>query len=247
MSESDVSVFVPAYNAEAYLEAVIARIPEPFWLRIMSVWIVNDGSTDGTVALARKLARQEPKIRVYSFALNRGYGEAVRKGLMLCGAEGASYAVCMHADGQYPPETIPRFVEEMESRGLDVLQGSRIASGTALSGGMPLYKYVANRILTFFENRMFGLSMSDFHSGYLVYSRRALDTIAFDRLSAGFDFDLEVIAAARALGLAIGELPVPTRYAGEKSYVNPVLYGVRCCAVMAKYRAGRYARMGRRP
>jgi hypothetical protein len=120
------------------------------------------------------------------------------------------------------------------------MQGSRIASGTALSGGMPAYKYVANRILTFFENIVFGLSMTDYHSGMLFYSRKALDTLPFERLSASFDFDLEVIALARARGLAISEMPIPTRYAKEQSYLNPVSYGVRVLGVMVKFLAGRY-------
>jgi hypothetical protein len=122
----------------------------------------------------------------------------------------------------------------------DILQGSRIASGTALSGGMPLYKYLAGRALTFFENRVFGLHMTDYHSGFLLYSRKALDTIRFERLSAGFDFDLEVIASARAQGLVVGELPIPTRYAGEVSHLNPVAYGFSVLGVMAKYLVGRY-------
>jgi hypothetical protein len=146
----------------------------------------------------------------------------------------------LHADGQYPPEPVKRFIDDMTARHIDILQGSRIGSGTALSGGMPLYKYVANRILTFFENIVFGLSLTDYHSGMLLYSRKALDTLPFDRLSASFDFDLEVIALGRARGLAIEERQIPTRYAGEISHVNVVTYGLRVLRVMACYAAGRY-------
>jgi hypothetical protein len=128
----------------------------------------------------------------------------------------------------------------MRSRHIDLMQGSRIASGTALSGGMPLYKYVAGRFLTALENAAFGLRLSDYHSGFLVYSRRCLETLPFSRLRGSFDFDLEAIAAARARGLAIGELPIPTRYAGEVSYLNPITYGCRVLWVLAKFLAGYY-------
>jgi len=149
-------------------------------------------------------------------------------------------AVCLHGDGQYPPEQIPRFVSTMVGDGFDILQGSRIASGTALSGGMPLYKYIANRSLTFCENIVFGLRMSDYHSGYLMYSRRALDALPFGSLSTSFDFDLEVIASARARGMRVGELAIPTRYADEVSNLNPIGYGLRVLRVMARYLRGRY-------
>jgi hypothetical protein len=128
----------------------------------------------------------------------------------------------------------------MAGNAIDILQGSRIASGTALSGGMPVYKYIANRVLTFFENRVFGLSMSDYHSGMLLYSRTALAKLPFDRLSDSFDFDLEVIASGRAAGLHIAEQPIPTRYAGEVSHLNPITYGLRVVGVMLKYLVGRY-------
>jgi hypothetical protein len=128
----------------------------------------------------------------------------------------------------------------MEKTGLDLLQGSRIASGTALSGGMPLYKYIAGRILSALENRIFGLALTDYHSGFLVYGRRIFTTVKFEGLSSSFDFDLEMIASARAAGLAIGEIPIPTRYADEKSYLNPVAYGFRVLGVIVRFLLGRY-------
>ncbi|HMD69062.1 MAG TPA: glycosyltransferase family 2 protein [Chitinivibrionales bacterium] len=238
--DKKVSVVIPAYNAARTLEEVIARIPLILWESISRVWIINDGSTDDTQGVVDALCAANGKISANHFGINRGYGKAVREGLFRCREDGCDYAVCLHADGQYPPEAIPGFVETMADRGIDLLQGSRIASGTALSGGMPVYKYVANRILTFFENIVFGLSLSDYHSGMLLYSRKALDSLPFDRLSASFDFDLEVIAVCRARGLAIAELPIPTRYAGEVSHLNPVTYGLRVLRVMAEYLAGRY-------
>jgi hypothetical protein len=147
----------------------------------------------------------------------------------------------VHADGQYSPEALPRLLDTLLRLKLDILQGSRIASGTALSGGMPLYKYAANAILNQLENRTLGLGMSDYHSGYLLYSRRALDTLPFTRLSRSFDFDLEMIASARAHGLAVSEAPVPTHYGDEISHLNPFTYGLRVLRVLWRYQRGEYA------
>jgi glycosyltransferase involved in cell wall biosynthesis len=174
---------MPAYNAARHLPAVIDRFPDELWRMVEHVWIINDGSTDDTRDCANRLAGKNPKIKAVHFAWNRGYGKAVREGISRCRTDRCDYAVCVHADGQYPPEPVPRFVGEMAASGIDILQGSRIASGTALSGGMPAYKYVANRILTFFENIVFDLSMTDYHSGMLFYSRRALNSLPFEALS----------------------------------------------------------------
>jgi glycosyltransferase involved in cell wall biosynthesis len=240
MTEPVVSIFIPAYNAAPHIKSVIDRIPPRLWRRIRTVWILNDGSTDGTDTVIEALSRQHEAIHPVHSAKNQGYGHTVKQGLSLCKGDGCDYAACVHADGQYPPEAVPEFVETMQRRGIDLMQGSRIASGTALSGGMPIYKYVAGRLLTALENSVFKLRMTDYHSGFLVYNRKSFETLPFDRLSASFDFDLEVIAAARARGFAIGELPIPTRYAGEVSHLKPLNYGFRVLGVLVKYLAGYY-------
>jgi hypothetical protein len=135
---------------------------------------------------------------------------------------------------------LPALLEELAQRGLDLLQGSRIAGGSALRGGMPLYKYAANAALNLLENQTLSLQMTDYHSGYLLYGPRAL-ALPFTQLSDSFDFDLEVIASARARGLAIGEAPIPTHYGNEISHLNPLTYGLRVLRVMWNYRRGRYA------
>jgi glycosyltransferase involved in cell wall biosynthesis len=234
---------MPAYNAARYLPGVLNRFPADLWAQVEHVWIINDGSRDDTKKVVEQLCGGNDKIKAVHFSWNRGYGKTVREGLFRCKEDKCDFAVCIHADGQYPPEVIPQFIEKMGSSDIDILQGSRIASGTALSGGMPVYKYIANRLMTFFENAVFNLSMSDYHSGMLMYSRKALDTLQFDRLSSHFDFDLEVIALGHARGLRIAELPIPTRYAGEVSYLNPITYGIRVLGVMVKYLTGKYHRI----
>jgi glycosyltransferase involved in cell wall biosynthesis len=238
--EIKVSVVMPAYNAHAHLEAVFKRIPDEIWRTITSFIIVNDGSSDTTGALIDTLAWSNSKIKPVHFDKNRGYGAAMKVGLMECKNGPCDAAVCLHADGQYPPEIIPEALETMRVKKLDIMQGSRIASGTALTGGMPIYKFLANRTLTYFENRAYGLSMSDYHSGFLFYGKKALAELPFDSFSDSFDFDLEVIASGRARGLSIGEIPIPTHYGDEISHVKSIPYGLRALKVMEKYLFGGY-------
>jgi glycosyltransferase involved in cell wall biosynthesis len=235
-----VSLFIPAYNAASTVEEVITRIPGDLWQTVRNVWIIDDGSTDGTAAIIDELSAIHPNIQQVHLTRNKGYGNAVRIGLYLCRNDGCDFAACVHADGQYPPESVLPFVQAMIEKRIDLMQGSRIASGAALRGGMPLYKYVAGRILTAMENRVFGIRLTDYHSGFLVYSRKALDLLPFHRLSASFDFDIEVIASGRVAGMAVAEMPIPARYAGERSYLNPVTYGLRVLWVLMKYKTGWY-------
>ena len=240
MNGPALGIFIPAYNAAATLPDVLARIPKDLWADIGTVTVINDGSKDDTAAVTERLMSVYPKLRLHSFAKNQGYGPAVRRGLGFCRESGCEYSVCLHADGQYPPEKLVQFLAHMRRYRVDVLQGSRHKDGTARAGGMPRYKIVAGKTLTFLENLCFGLDMTDYHSGFLMYSRKALRSIPFEKLSVYFDFDLEVIATARALGLHISELGIPTRYAGEKSHLNPVRYGLRVLRVMGRYRLGKY-------
>ena len=235
-----VSIIMPAYNAQEHIQGVFERIPAQWWPHVINAWVIDDGSVDKTSTVIGLLSSVNAKIKPLRFERNSGYGAALKKGLSLCRTDGCMIAICLHADGQYPPEIIPGALSTMLSRGLDIMQGSRIASGTALSGGMPLYKFIANRTLTFLENRVFGLSLTDYHSGMLFYSRRALETLPFERFSDSFDFDVEVIAAARANNLAIGEIPIPTHYGTELSHVRSIPYGIRVLDAIAKYKLGRY-------
>ena len=237
-------VVIPAYNAGRHLPGVVARVAGVALPELQRIVIVNDGSTDDTLAVARAAARTRPApalaVEVIDRPSNGGYGAAMKDGLESARAGDPEIVACVHADGQYSPEALPALVAAMRARALDLLQGSRIASGTALSGGMPVYKYVANAVLNRIENATLGLRLTDYHSGYLLYGRRVLAAVPFYRLSDSFDFDLEVIAAARARGLAIAEAPVPTHYGDEVSHLAPITYGLRVLRVMWNYRRGRY-------
>jgi glycosyltransferase involved in cell wall biosynthesis len=233
------AIVIPAYNAEKTLAGVLGRLSAARLPEDKTIIVVNDGSRDKTRSLLAEL-EQHFGLHAIHRAKNGGYGAAMQDGLLYARAGRFDAVACVHADGQYSPEVLPALLDELERRQLDILQGSRIASGTALSGGMPLYKYVANAALNQLENWVLGLGMSDYHSGYLLYSRRALDTVPFERLSKSFDFDLEVIASARAHGLSVAEAPVPTHYGDEISYLNPIPYGLRVLRVLWRYQRGVY-------
>jgi glycosyltransferase involved in cell wall biosynthesis len=234
-------ILIPAYNAEATLPGVVARIPPALLADGLIIRVINDGSRDRTGEVARSMS--VANLEVLDLPQNRGYGAAVKRGLQALREAGVQAAACVHADGQYAPEELPGLFAALATRGLDLLQGSRIASGTALAGGMPRYKYLAGLALTALENHTIAAGLTDYHSGYLVYGPRALASIPFARLSDGFDFDLEVIACARARGLAIGERPIPTHYGQEISYLHPVGYGLRVLRVVLRYLGGYYHRL----
>jgi len=238
------AIVVPAYNAARHLRGVVERIVGAAPAGLQAIIVVDDGSRDGTLAVARELAAERSLVSVVARPRNGGYGAAMKDGLAAARAAGADLVAGVHADGQYSPEALAHLLAEVARRNLDLLQGSRIAAGGARgarAGGMPRYKVAGNWALNQLERRVLRLPLTDFHSGYLVYGRRALDGVPFSRLSDSFDFDMEVIACARARGLAIGEAPIPTHYGDEVSYLNPVTYGLRVLRVMWRYKRGAYA------
>jgi glycosyltransferase involved in cell wall biosynthesis len=235
-----VTIVIPAYNAGRHVAGVLQRIAQLPDCALESVIVVNDGSVDDTSARVRSAGFDRCPLHLLERPSNGGYGAAMKAGLLAARQRQARLVACVHADGQYSPEALPSLLQGLQRRSLDLLQGSRIASGTAQSGGMPLYKRAANVLLNQLENRTLGLAMTDYHSGYLLYGRRALE-LPFDTLSNSFDFDLEVIACAKARGFAVGEEPIPTHYGDEVSHLNPVTYGLRVLRVLWNYQRGRYA------
>ena len=237
----DYFIFVPAYNVERTLGEVLCKIEESVLARA-HVLVIDDGSRDGTAQAydrfmsscvenaesAENARNLKSHFEYFKFEQNCGYGAVVKKGLAEGIASGAAFVACLHGDGQYPAEKLGEFFAEMENCNLDLLQGSRHAiAGDAKRGGMPLYKRVGGAFLTSLENLAFRVKLTDRHSGFIVYSSRFLKTVDLNRLSMSFDIDLELIAIADARRFAIAELPIPTRYADEKSNLNVVTYGMR--------------------
>jgi glycosyltransferase involved in cell wall biosynthesis len=233
-------VVIPAYNAARHIEAVLVRVAGLVEIGLHEVIVVDDGSRDTTAQLVKAHQASHFRLRLLERPQNGGYGAAMKDGLALARDGQPDVVACIHADGQYAPEVLPDLIEQLSRRRLDLLQGSRIAAGTALRGGMPIYKYVGNALLNRIENHTLELSLTDYHSGYLVYGPRTLG-LPLANLSNSFDFDLEVIASARAHGLSVGEAPIPTHYGDEVSHLNPLTYGLRVLRVMWNYRRGHYA------
>jgi glycosyltransferase involved in cell wall biosynthesis len=238
------AVAIPAYNAARTLESVFDRIPPVILARAPRYIVVNDGSTDDTAAVAHRLRARFPTLELVEHAQNRGYGGAAQSGLRRALEVGADVVAWLHGDGQYAPESLPDLLAPLDADRADVVQGSRFRGGGALRGGMPVYKYVANRGLTWMENRVFGLRLAEYHSGYMLYRRRALEAIPFGSFTTrGFVFDQEMLVAARILGLRVVDLPIPTRYAGEVSYLKPIPYGIAVLKLMGRYLRGDYHRL----
>ena len=232
---NDYFIFVPAYNVENTLVEVLLKIDESVLSR-SHVLVIDDGSRDGTAQAFEKFLEGatgnarglSSRFEYLKFEQNSGYGAVVKKGIAEGLASGAAFIACLHGDGQYPAEKLCDFFDEMENRNLDLLQGSRHAiSGEAKRGGMPFYKRLGGAFLTALENMAFRVKLTDRHSGFIVYSSRFLKTVSLEKLSPSFDIDLELISIADARHFAIAELPIPTRYAGEKSNLNVVTYGLR--------------------
>jgi len=240
MIEKKIFVVVPAYNAGARIGKVFSRIPENVKHRIQRYVVVNDGSKDNTEDALMRLSAEYPNLVILRHQVNQGYGSAEKTLLNYALNEGADVTILLHSDGQYSPEKIPDLLKPFDEDRADIVQGSRILGGGALKGGMPIYKYVANRCLTAMENWTFGMNKTEYHSGYMVYSHKCLKAIPFNKLSDSFHFDLEMIVMAKIKGLRLMEVPIPTIYADEISYLNPILYGLDVLSVVIKYKRGKY-------
>ena len=240
---SDVFILMPAYNAASTIEKVFDRIPAAARERIRRYVVVDDGSTDDTAAALARLRAQFPSLVTLAHAVNRGYGAAEKTLLAYALEQGADVGIVLHSDGQYSPELIPDLLRPFDDDSADLVQGSRMLGGSALKGRMPLYKFVANKVLTAIENRAFGMNLAEYHSGYMLYSRKTIASIPFQKLSDSFDFDLEMIVMAHIKGLRIQEIAIPTIYAGEVSHLKPVQYGLRVLGIVANYRRGKYDKL----
>ncbi|MBI4894365.1 MAG: glycosyltransferase family 2 protein [Candidatus Aenigmarchaeota archaeon] len=240
-------IFMPAYNAAKTIESVFPRIPKSVYRKLHKIIIVNDGSRDDTAKVVKKLSRLYKKIKLITHKVNRGYAQTQKTGYKAALAMGADVVVMLHSDGQYSPEYLDKLLEPLENNKADVVQGSRILGGEALKGGMPSYKFVGNRISSFIENIVSGLDISEYHSGYMLYNKKALTKIPFEKLADIYHshkgtchYDGEMILISNRMGLRIKEVPIPTIYAGEISHVNPYTYGFEVLQVIIRYVTKRY-------
>lgn len=222
-----IAILIVAYNAAGTLRNVLDRIPKSVWERIEEVMVFDDSSQDDTylVGMGYKAHHGQSKLSVFRNEKNLGYGGNQIRGYMHAIDKGYDIVALIHGDGQYAPEALPELLKPLEAGEADAVFGSRmLQKGGALAGGMPLYKYVGNKILTSFENAALGMSLSEFHSGYRLYSCAALKKIPFHKNTHDFHFDTQIIIQMHAAGLRIVEVPIPTYYGDEICHVNGMKY-----------------------
>lgn len=225
-----VVVVMPAYNAAKTLEATYNDIPKEY---VDEIILVDDASRDETVNKAKEL-----KLNVLIHQENRGYGGNQKTCYTEALKKGAGIVVMLHPDYQYDPKLIPDMIKPILEGEADLVLGSRLLSGTALSGGMPFYKFISNRFLTFVENLILGQKLSEFHTGFRAYSRKLLETIPFMKNSENFVFDSEVIVQTVYFKFKIKEIPCPTKYLKDSSSIslkNSVVYGLQTLGSLLKY------------
>ena len=230
MKDTRIVVVLPAYNAARTLERTYADIPKDKVFRII---LVDDVSQDQTVEIARALG-----LSVVIHVQNRGYGGNQKTCYLEALKEGADVVVMLHPDHQYDSKLVPALIRPVLDRQADMVIGSRILNGQALKGGMPLYKYVANRALTILENVVYRTHLTDCHSGFRAYSRKLLTTVPFLLNSDDFVFDSQMIAQAVHFGFEIQEIAVQARYFPEASSVNfrvSTKYGIKTLAVLFSF------------
>lgn len=226
---------MPAYNAEKTIESVFARVPKKALDKISEFIVVNDGSTDETEKIIKKLKKEYKKIKLINHQKNRGYGGAQKTGFKEALKDGADIIVLLHSDGQYAPELLLEMIKPIETGEADVVGGSRMLGGKALEGKMPIVKYIGNKFLTKLQNFVFRANVYSYHSGYKVYSRRTLEMIPFETYTNHFHFDSEMLVGGIRRNLKIIDLPIPTSYRDETSHLNPITYGFAILGLIFRY------------
>lgn len=231
VNNKKIAVVMPAYNAEKTLLKTYSEIPFEI---VDFVLLVDDASTDNTKELA--LANG---INVKVHSMNKGYGGNQKTCYTESLKMGADIIVMLHPDYQYTPRLIGAIVHMITSGEFDVVLGSRILGGGALSGGMPLYKYIANRGLTFFQNILLGAKISEYHTGYRAYKRECLEFIPFQNNSDDFVFDNQLLSQIIYANFRVGEVTCPTKYFKEASSINflrSLKYGIGCVKIALEFR-----------
>jgi glycosyltransferase involved in cell wall biosynthesis len=228
-------IILPAYNAAQTLERVVRDIPMD---GVSEVVLVDDSSSDDTADLAERLG-----LHVVRHERNRGYGGNQKTCYDIALARGADIIVMLHPDYQYEPRLVPAMAAMIASGVYDVCLGSRILAQDAVAGGMPIYKYVSNRILTFIENLLLNQKLSEYHTGYRAYSRKALEAVDYHRNSDDFVFDNQILVQMQHKGLRFGEISCPTKYFPEASSINfrrSIVYGLGVLHTALRYRLHRW-------
>jgi 2-polyprenyl-3-methyl-5-hydroxy-6-metoxy-1,4-benzoquinol methylase len=235
-----IGILIVTYNALTTLTRVLKRISPNVWANVQEVAVFDDASQDSTYELAvgLKTLRSLPKLQILKHSKNLGYGGNQKAGYQHFIEKGFDIVVLLHGDGQYAPEILAQMYHPLVTGEAEAVFGSRMMKdyGGPLKGGMPLYKYAGNRVLTMFENRALGMKLTEFHSGYRAYSLDALRKIDFSEMTDDFHFDTEIIIKLHHQRYRIKEIPVPTYYGDEVCYVNGLRYARDITRAVSRYK-----------
>ncbi|HAM36691.1 MAG TPA: glycosyltransferase family 2 protein [Elusimicrobia bacterium] len=236
MPEPKIAIFIPAYNAAYTLPVVLDRIPPEIKAKVKQIFVVDNASPDNTylIGIGYREAKGLDKLEVFRNETNRGYGGSQKLAYRYAVDHGFDIVVMLHGDAQYAPEKIPYLLEPLERGEADMVFGSRIA-GLPLKGGMPLHKFLGNKFLTAIQNQILGMRLTEFHSGFRVFSCAALAQVPFELCSNDYHFDTDIIIQFKIKNLRIREMPIPTYYGKEKSGVNVISYGMNVLKSMLTY------------
>jgi len=234
-AKSKVVVVMPAYNAAKTLHMTYADLPREM---VDLVILVDDGSSDETIQIARDMG-----LELFVHDRNYGYGANQKTCYREALKAGADIVVMVHPDYQYDPTLLPEIIRPIQEDRADVVLGSRLMGTSPMAQGMPWWKYVSNRFLTWLENLTFGLKLSEYHTGYRAFRRDVLESVNLETNSDQFIFDQEILAQIVALRMRITEVPVPTRYfkqASSASFFQSTIYGLAILLLLTRYLVYRF-------
>mgnify|MGYP001369549996 CR=1 FL=1 len=219
-------ILIPSYNVEKFIKKVLYSIPKKLLkTNKVELLIVNDASTDNTLKILKKIKKYSFKVKIITNKTNRGYGGVQKIGFNYAIKNKFNIVALLHGDGQYKPQLLPKLIGPINKNSSEVVFGSRMLKPlNALKGNMPIYKFVGNIIITGIQNLFLISKMSEFHSGYRVYSVESLKKIPFNYNSNFFHFDTEIIIQLLFAKIKIKEIPIPTIYSGQISHLKGIKY-----------------------
>ncbi len=231
-----IAIFIPAFNAASTIVNVLDRIPQGLRARVGEIFVIDNNSTDNTHMVVVDYREQHGlhNLEVIRNPQNMGYGGSQKIAYQRCIDKGYQCVAMLHGDAQYAPELLESLIEPVATKKADMVFGSRM-SGNPLAGGMPIIRFLGNRALTTMQNFFLGTRLTEFHSGYRIFSVEALKKIPFDRFSSDYHFDTEIIILFVDRKLKIVEIPIPTHYGDEENYVNIWDYGMKVLITTGTY------------
>jgi glycosyltransferase involved in cell wall biosynthesis len=238
LEKQKIGIFIIAYNAVDHLVKTINRIPKDVYDAVDEIFVIDDCSSDNGyhAALAYKHEHNIEKLTVHRNEKNQGYGGNQKVGYQYAIDRGLDIVALVHGDGQYAPEALPLLLEPLVKREAEMVFGSRMSTTWgALKGGMPLYKFIGNKVLTTIQNRLTSLKLSEYHSGYRLYSVEALKKIPFQSFTNTWHFDTQIILALAERNARIVERPIPTYYGDEICHVNGIPYAMHCILTTLRF------------